>query len=245
TDDYVAPPRMLSVERTPEETTWSEGEYIPAEQVWAAFGGKEKAKPGGEPKGVAPHQPNPYGAMAFTRAVVQGGVLFAAALVLAALSAMVTAKQPLVQASWTVDPVLTEQVMLTQEFTLPSSKRRNLRLDVNTTVTSGEGIVHAALLNLDTGDAYLIDDQGNQSYSGTLRDVSAGRYVARLELARPTGNTAITGRAVQLSVIRDPGSPLLVWIPLLFAPTSLLFYFLGRSSFETKRWANSDHAPES
>ncbi|MCK6515273.1 DUF4178 domain-containing protein [Myxococcota bacterium] len=245
TDDYVAPPKMLSVERTREETTWSEGVYLPHEEVWAAFGDKSNAEPGGRPKGVAPHQPNPYGAMAFTRAVVQGGVFFVAALALFVLSNLVTSNQRVAEATWSVDPVLSEQVMLTQEFTLSASKRRNLRLAVASTVKSEEGLVHAALLNLDTGEAYLIDDKGDQSYSSTLRDVSPGRYVARLELARPTGSTAITGRQVGLKVTRDPGSPLLIWIPLLFAPTSLLFYFFGRSAFETKRWANSDHAPES
>ena len=37
TRDFVAPPRMVSEERTEEETTWSLGTYMTGAQLWSAF----------------------------------------------------------------------------------------------------------------------------------------------------------------------------------------------------------------
>ena len=36
-DDYVDPPLLLSSETTNDEVTWSQGEYIPGTEIWAAF----------------------------------------------------------------------------------------------------------------------------------------------------------------------------------------------------------------
>ena len=55
--DYVAPPLMLSAEKTPDETTWSIGEYTDGRQLWQAF-----RLPGEPPRpvGVFANQPSPY-----------------------------------------------------------------------------------------------------------------------------------------------------------------------------------------
>ena len=55
--DYVAPPLMLSAEKTPDETTWSIGEYVDGRRLWEAF-----RLPGSAPRpvGVFANQPSPY-----------------------------------------------------------------------------------------------------------------------------------------------------------------------------------------
>jgi ribosomal protein S27AE len=53
--DYIAPPRLLSVERTANEISWSEGEYLEPSTLVDAFGVKLP-----RPSGVAPAQPNPH-----------------------------------------------------------------------------------------------------------------------------------------------------------------------------------------
>ncbi len=56
-EDYVAPPYVLSCERTDKEITWSRGAYIEGGEVWRALGlkGSPPAK-----KGVGANQPSPY-----------------------------------------------------------------------------------------------------------------------------------------------------------------------------------------
>lgn len=56
-NDYVAPPRMLSAETTPDEVTWSIGEYVEGKQIWQMFSLPGKAP---EPRGVYANQPAPY-----------------------------------------------------------------------------------------------------------------------------------------------------------------------------------------
>ena len=55
--DYIAPPRLLSVERTDNEVSWSEGQYVESAQLERAFALKQ-ALP--RPVGVAAAQPNPH-----------------------------------------------------------------------------------------------------------------------------------------------------------------------------------------
>ena len=55
--DYIAPPRLLSVERTDNEVSWSEGEYVESAELVRAFGLRQ-ALP--RPIGVAAAQPNPH-----------------------------------------------------------------------------------------------------------------------------------------------------------------------------------------
>ncbi len=55
--DYVDPPFLLSVERSGKETNVSLGEYLPVEEVAAAW---KTTVPLRAPVGVAPAQPNPF-----------------------------------------------------------------------------------------------------------------------------------------------------------------------------------------
>ncbi len=57
-DDYVAPPAMLSREMSQTEEDWSLGTYMTAREVRAAFSGTELSL--GPPSGVAPNQPDPW-----------------------------------------------------------------------------------------------------------------------------------------------------------------------------------------
>src|SRR5690606_8101318 len=56
-DDYVAPPLILSSERTGNELTWSFGEYAPGPELWKAVGLPGKPP---HPVGVAANQPSPH-----------------------------------------------------------------------------------------------------------------------------------------------------------------------------------------
>ena len=60
-EDFVAPPFMLSAERTPSEVTWSLGEYTTGGQIWNAF---ELEGDPPAPVGVFAHQPSPYAGLA-------------------------------------------------------------------------------------------------------------------------------------------------------------------------------------
>jgi hypothetical protein len=54
--DLIAPPYLLSEERTPTEVIWSHGEWIAGKEIWEAFGLEGEAP---KPTDVAPAQPNP------------------------------------------------------------------------------------------------------------------------------------------------------------------------------------------
>jgi hypothetical protein len=58
--DYVAPPFMLSQERSADETVWSRGEYVNPWDIDTAFSSVKLDMP--LKKGVAPNEPNPYNA---------------------------------------------------------------------------------------------------------------------------------------------------------------------------------------
>ena len=80
-EDFVAPPLQMTIERSGKEVNVTAGEYVPREEVEAAFSVKLP-----EPSGVAPAQPNPWKGQRGAWWGV-GAALVAAAAVLMALVA--------------------------------------------------------------------------------------------------------------------------------------------------------------
>jgi Domain of unknown function (DUF4178) len=83
TDDYVAPPFLLSAESTATEVAWSRGESLPGKELWKAFN-----LPGAPPRtvGVGAAEPNPYAARLGPSWMV-AGIGLAALLLLSAILA--------------------------------------------------------------------------------------------------------------------------------------------------------------
>jgi hypothetical protein len=86
--DFVSPPRMLSEEATPDETTWSLGTYTPGPQIWEAFSLPGKAP---RPRGVYANQPDEFKPRAGS--LVKRYLLFAAILIAIGLVRLITASR--------------------------------------------------------------------------------------------------------------------------------------------------------
>jgi hypothetical protein len=250
--DYVAPPRMLSSEEDGTEITWSEGEYVDPKEIWRAF-----KRPGGPPpaRGVFANQPNP----AAGRAGSIWGLCFILVLALLGLgiTRLVTARNDRIElGTWSFTPG--QQAMTA--FTTPSfdlrGDRANVQVLLQSNLHNNWMYMHYALVNEITGQVF---DFGREvsAYSGTDSDgawsegsprdeakvggVPGGRYFLRVEPEGP----AEGGLPVQYSLRlqRDAPSFLYFFIGMLLLLVPPIAVALHSASFETKRWAESDHAP--
>ena len=260
--DFTAPPRVLSAESTDDEVTWSLATYVDGESIWRAFGLDGKPP---EPQGVYVNQPNPLTERASARWRVFR--LLALLLTLAFIGRVVTSRgdEPFAQQyrfSGTAAPdaagaagLATAAAFVTPSFELAGGMG-NVVIETEAEVENQFLFVEYALVNEATGQAY---DFGREVgfYSGTDSDgrwtegsrrdrarignVPGGRYFLRVE---PSGDAG-AGRSFEwrLRVRRDVPTPLyyaLALIGLLLPP---VVGTLRAHGFETRRWAESDHAP--
>jgi hypothetical protein len=260
--DYVAPPRVLSAESTADETTWSLGTYVDGRAVWKAF-----ALPGAPPapRGIYANQPSPHaGAGAWWRAF---GVL-AAALLVALLARVITARNerafegrytfgattPFAAATTARgDSAITGEGFVTPPFEL-RGRTSNVVVETTTDVDQAWIFLDFALVNEATGEArrfarevsyYSGVDGGERWSEGSKRDhttigrVPPGRYVLRVE---PSGETR-AGAPIHYTIGVRRDVPTLAYylaaLVILVAPP--VFGSLQAASFETRRWAESDH----
>jgi len=86
TDDFIAPPLMLSSEGTDQERSWSIGLYAPPDTIWKAFALPDSPP---EPVGIFANQPNPRAGRVWP--MVLTFLALAGVLVLMALVRLVTA----------------------------------------------------------------------------------------------------------------------------------------------------------
>jgi hypothetical protein len=245
TSDYVAPPRLLSAERTADETTWSVGQYATGRQIWDWFG-----LPGSPPpaRGVFENQPSPY--------TGQVGRLWRTFLLLLGLLALLflgrelTAdRQPAFSQSYTFAPGGGEQSFVTDPFALDRGPS-NVRVDVDTDLSNNWLYVELALIDSDHGTAYDFGkevsyyfgrdsdgawSEGRPHGSVTVPDVPAGRYYLRVE---PQGDTnSHVPVRYTLTVVRDVPTawPYLVALGLLAVPP--IWMTVRSAQFESTRWA--------
>jgi hypothetical protein len=248
--DYVDPPWLLSAEDTKDEVTWSLGEYVAGTEIWRAF-----ALPGAPPpvKGVFANQPSPWAGAA---TMWKPFAMLAAALALLALLRMATAGNREVHAANYIlhRPDTSATVFVTPPFDLGGGNA-NVVVDVDTDIQNSWIYLSYALVGETTGAVYDFgrevsyyagyDSDGSWT-EGSRHDVAriggvpGGRYFLRVEGDGPPGGPVVAGT---LRVRRDVPSVM----PFLFALIALAippaFMSIQAQGFETKRWAESDHAP--
>lgn len=250
--DYVAPPRILSVEEERDETTWSVGTYVDADAVWAGF-----ALEGSAPaaKGIYAAQPNPWTPRARGMwgwfAVLAG---IALALVLARL---VTASNAEVFAGrYFYSPERgSEQAFVTPSFAL-DGRRANVRLETQAELDDQWMYVDYALVNEATGEVFGVGrelgyfdgidadgswSEGSKRDAVTLGPVPGGRYFLRIEPSGGDVGRPLVGWRVR--VRRDTASVGWLLLSLLVLVVPPFVVQLLDAGFETRRWAESDHAP--
>ena len=248
-DDYVAPPYMLSRERTEQEVTWSLGTYTPPARIAEAFSLETKLP---KPRGVFANQPNPRmgGARGLPR--VFGGLT--GVLILLAGARFMTARN---------EDVLTERhryspttgdtgAFVTEIFDL-KGRTSNVRLKIDTDLSNAWAYLNLALLADSGGTGYEFGreisnyagvDDGESWHEGSANDkviipsVPPGRYYLRVE---PERGPEIRPYSYTLTVTRDVPRlwPFVVALFLLVAPWVLAA--LRAVSFEYERWKESDH----
>lgn len=231
--DLVAPPHMLSFESTDDEVAWSHGTWLPVAEVAAAF---QTQIPNAQ--GVAPHQPNPY-----REEAVRGGfrntavVGLGALMLLWVLQSLFSASEVLFEQTWTATSAVEDVWVGT--FTVPDAIRRGLYLDVDSGLSSLVAQVHVAIVDTTSGQAFLPETGGG---SGTARvnGVGPGPASLRVEVAKdPTALASVSGD-VTVRVVRDePWRTPLLLMGLLIALGPFIRLILD-SSFEKRRWQNSD-----
>jgi len=248
--DWVAPPRALSCERTEEETDWSAGEYVDGAVVWKALG-----LPGAPPErvGVGAAQPSPNAGLASRIAWLTLGFM-AAAVLIHVLFLMVAQQRVALELAGEYRPgTVNSQVVVSEPFTL-GGRTSNVRVDVATTVANNWVYFNLSLINDVTGLSRSFgrevgfwkgrDSDGPWTEGSTwnrtyLPSVEAGTYVLVVE---PEGPQAVAWR---VELTRDVPRPAWMWLALLALALPGALFWLRGLSFDQRRWRESGHAGSS
>ena len=244
-EDYVDPPRILSYEKTANETTWSIGEYIDGRRVWEAF-----ALPGDPParSGVGAAQPSPFAA--HTRSVWLLLVAFVTAALLVHLAFAVFSQRSVVYAGQHEYRRGVPAAVVTEPFAL-TGRRSNVVVQITTDLSNSWAHFNLALVNVDTGAALDFgreiayytghDSDGSWSEGGPtdsvyLPSVASGPYYLLVE-----PETEMRSMAYSVTVRRDVPRHAYFFVALGLLLVPPLVFAYRRFRFEYLRWSESDH----
>jgi hypothetical protein len=257
--DYVAPPRILSEEKYANEVTWSEGSYVPKEEIEAGFALKA---PLPVPEGVGSNQPWPHAESA--RGLLRTLGLFAGIALFLFVFFNIKADRKVVyqmrhdlsaaasDPSLAPDAVSERLTVVSEPFEIPHSGNVEARIDAPT--DNSWVFVSAVLLEEATGKAYgfgLQSDyyhgvdggerwsEGSRTRTNYIGRVPAGRYVLRLEPELEAGKAPPYYDVRLRSGVPRLAHLVLVLLLLLLGPIAL---GISKARFEGRRWAESDYA---
>ena len=256
--DYVAPPRILSEERYANEVTWSEGSYVPKEELESGF---RLGAPLPAPEGVGSNQPWPHAETA--RGFLRTVALFAGIAVFLFVFFNIKADRKVVYqkrhdlSTAATDPTIAPDAfsealtVVTEPFEVPHAGNVEARIDAPT--DNSWVYVGAVLLEEATGQAYgfgLQSDyyhgvdggerwsEGSRSRTVYVGRVPAGRYVLRLEPELERGKAPPYYDIRLRSGVPRFAHLMAVLLLLLLGPIALA---ISKARFEGRRWAESDY----
>ena len=252
--DAIAPPLMLSREKTDDEEVWSIAESMKASDVEGAFKlGKLPA-----PLGTSPNQPSPVGAMSFKRWAGAYGLAILALVVAHVAVSSVHPEEKLFQTTLDSGQLAAIEAQTASEakvgtFTF-SGARRAVLFALSAVLSNSYVDVGLRLVNEATGEAHEFGHELS-SYSGYDEDgswtegdprarlvasgVSAGTYAVLMTVATDRDKPA----SLTIEASQNPSvwsnvwlaAFLLLWPPLIFGGFS--YYY------ESRRWNESEYDP--
>ena len=255
-DDFISPPLMLSSEQNGGELTWSKAEYRTADEIGKAFGVPLSSSHSGAPFA---NQPNPYIGKP-TLAWKWFAIMVLAMMLLGAGLSALSHTTPVFNRTFTIDPAKQEEkAFVTEPFTVKGSGI--LSVDLRADVDNNEAFVGVTLINESTGRAWEFArslsyysgtdegerwSEGSRSAKVSLSGIPAGTYYFRVDSEMESQEGTVP-RPIRYSIKASRGSTvawglfLLVFFLLMIPP---VWYSIQKSNFETKRWLESDYAPE-
>ncbi|GHT94670.1 hypothetical protein AGMMS49545_16340 [Betaproteobacteria bacterium] len=254
-NDYVAPPLLLSREATAREISWSIAEYLPHTEIQAAFGVKKLPAP----EGVYANQPSPWKERTRTAWVAFGMFAVIALCLHLALSLLLrTETYAYINAYLrrNGEAVLSEPFTLTHKVSsLQVAAETRALTPLNNTWME----LSLSLVNEQDGDVRYGDMEFSH-YSGysdgywdenitrqklVFRNVPQGTWRLMLEhTVDPVEDRQwrkIFEVPLSLVIQKNGASTNNLWALLAVLVIWPLFAFWRLTSFEIKRWAESDH----
>lgn len=258
--DYVCPPYMLSGDITGEDINWTKGIYLEPQVIYQAAG--LKVEPA-VPVGVFANQPNPSAAK--TKTYWRTYLLFLVAGMVMMGLVGVASQKPVWQKELTYKAYEPER---SQALPLELKGRTsNLKLKVVTTFDNRWAFFRLTLVNeatriaLDAGTTVSYYHDADGSYGSHTGDsllpmIAPGNYTLLVEPQTGTGEApepnaappaagAINPEVFRYTIEAYRDVPLWgFYFGFLFILVLPPLWVTYRSSqFETRRWAESDHAP--
>jgi ribosomal protein S27E len=249
TTDFVAPPKMLSREANQNETSWSVGEYLPVDEVVAAFKLKTALS---APTGIGMNQPNPR--VETHRRICSNFWKFLGLAVVAQLIWVFLLGGRTLLDQHVAFSLQNDEPVTTRTFQL-DSPARNLAIRHDTDLDNNWLGLNMTLVEKNSGRAWVAQSDvsywhgsdGGESWSEgdrtrelLFRDVPAGTYYLVIDPEISAEKPVAV--ADRIKVIRNPAAWSNLFLLLGFLVLFPVYSRVRQFSFEEERWRNADYA---
>jgi hypothetical protein len=241
--DHISPPRILTreVNQSLNEVSWSGGEYIDHEEIATAFKVRLPA-----PTGLLLNQPNPHRQRWHEVRTTFVFVLLAYLILQAAFLNLGT-RQSVTSTQLAFQSKAPDTTLVTQPFQLTgSSAPIHISASSSLPLETYLGL-KGSLVNADTQQTYPLAlplsnyaTGGQLQNEATLPAIPKGRYYLYF---KPDSASTLNAATVRLSVARGGLFWSNFWIGLIAISLWPVWLMLRSSSFEKRRWMESDFNP--
>lgn len=248
--DFVAPPYILSAEAAAGEVTWSQGTYTPPDVIRKLFGLSLDLP---RPIGVFANQPNPHAALP-RRMAARFGLAVVVLLLMLVANVSLAGNRIVYEKGYTFDRTTSESgAFVTPAFEL-EGRPSGVAIDLTADLDNDWVFFTLALINDTSGETREVTRQleyysgvdsdgswseGSRRETVRLAAVPAGRYFLRVE--PEGGEVGKSAVRYNLQVRRDPPHFGFYAFALLAFCVPMLFAVVPAAAFENRRWAESDH----